>query len=352
MNPGRHMTGKKTQSLFALAAMAVGALLAAGCHADRAAPVAAGRSIEAETLTVTSAPTPVYATVPGTVVSKRRAEISSRLTGYVRSVSVQAGDHVAAGQALLAIDSSDVTGQLQQAQAVFDEAQVNYQRAVNLYSKGVASKVQLDSATRQYATAKATLQMAQSAVGYADVRAPYAGVIVDKLADIGDLAVPGKPLLVLEDEHALEVQSYVPDELYGVLSVGEEIPFSTETGSYIGRLQSKVAAADAQTHTHLIRIAIPAGSGLMSGRYTRVRIPTGEQPLVRIPESALTERAGITGVFVVEADSQAQFRLVRPGTATGGSVEIQSGLVAGERVIIKPDAQVDNGTLIASTGRP
>jgi len=343
---------KNTQHLVALVMLAGVALLAAGCHADRALPAAAGRSVEAETLLVTSAPAPVYATVPGTVVSKRRAEISSRLTGYVRSVSVQAGDRVKAGQALLAIDSSDVTGTLQQAQAVFDEAQTNYQRAVNLYSKGVASKVQLDTATRQYATAKAALQMAQAAVGYADVRAPYAGVIVDKLVDVGDLATPGKPLLVLEDEHALEVQSYVPDELYAVLRVGEEIPFSTENDSYTGKLQSKVEAADAQTHTHLIRIAIPSGVGLMSGRYVRVRIPTGEQPLVRLPESALTERAGITGVFVVQADGRAQFRLVHPGTAAEGWVEIQSGLAAGERVILKPDAQVDNGTLIASTSRP
>ena len=347
------MNGYRMKLPIGLAAVAATVLLVAGCHADRATPAAAaGRSVEAETLLVTSAPAPVYATVPGTVVSKRRAEIASRLTGYVRSVNVQAGDRVTAGQALLEIDSSDVTGQLQQAQAVFDEAQTNYQRAVNLYSKGVASKVQLDSATRQYATAKAALQMAQAAVGYADVRAPYAGVIVDKLVDVGDLATPGKPLLVLEDEHALEVQSYVPDELYAVLRVGEEIPFGTETGTYTGRLQSKVEAADSQTHTHLIRIAIPGDIGLMSGRYARVRIPTGEQPLVRIPESALTQRAGITGVFVVEADGRAQFRLVHAGIADGGWVEIQSGLTAGERMILKPDVQVDNGTLIASTSRP
>ena len=124
------------QALTILAAV----VLLAGCHADRAgAPATAEHSVAAETLVVTAAPAPVYATVPGTVVSKRRAEIASRLTGYVRSVSVQAGDGVIAGQPLLAIDSSDVTGQLQQAQAVFDEAQTNYQRASNLYAKGVAS---------------------------------------------------------------------------------------------------------------------------------------------------------------------------------------------------------------------
>lgn len=342
--------GAVRSKLAATAVTAIAVVFLAGCHSDRQAPQqVAGPAVPAATLVVTVAATPIYATVPGTVVSRRRAEVSSRLTGYVRSVEVQAGDRVAAGQPLLSIDSSDVTGQLQQAQAVFDEAQVNYQRASNLYSKGVATKMQLDAATRQYATAKAALQMAQAAVGYADVRAPYAGVIVDKLVDAGDLATPGKPLLVLEDEHALEVQSYVPDELYAVLRVGEEIPFSTETGSYVSKLQSKVEAADAQTHTHLIRIAVPAGAGLMSGRYVRVRIPTGERPLVRVPETALSERAGITGVFVVDASGYAHFRLVRPGAIAGGEVEIQSGLSAGERIVLAPGPLVDNGTLIGGT---
>lgn len=323
-----------------------GAMLAAGCHSDRGVQDAAVSPVAAELITVQAESGTTYATVPGTVVSKRHAEIASRLSGYVQSVKVQAGDRVEAGQPLLAIDSSDVTGQLQQAQAVFDEAEVNYQRTTSLYAKGVATKVQMDDATRQHATAKAALQMAQAAVGYADIRAPFAGVVVDKLADPGDLATPGKPLLVLEDPRALEVQSYVPDELYGLLHVGETIPYATEAGSYSGRLQSKVEAADAQTHTHLIRIEVTAAAGLMSGRYVRVSIPTGSAPLVLVPARSVAERAGISGVFVVDAGGLAHFRLVRTGEQRGGNVEIQSGLAPGERIVLAPGDMIDNGTRI------
>jgi len=326
-------------------------LLTAGCHSDRDQVGAeAGPAVNAAVMVVRAAPAPIYATVPGNVVSTRRAEIASRLTGYVQSVKVQAGDRVQAGQPLLSIDSSDVTGQLQQAQAVFDEADINYQRATNLYAKGVTTKVQLDDATRGYATAKAALQMARAAVGYADIKAPFAGLVVDKLADPGDLATPGKPLLVLEDERSLEVQSYVPDDLYAALRVGEDISYAAETGSYHGRLQSKVQAADAQTHTHLVRIEVPAGTGLMSGRYVRVNIPNGEAPVVRVPASAVAVRAGISGVFVVGADGQAHFRLVRAGESRDGQVEIQSGLGAGERIVLSPGDRIDNGTLVAATG--
>ena len=326
-------------------------LSAAGCHSGRDQTQADTEpAVRSALITVQAVQAPVYASVPGSVVSKRRAEIASRLTGYVRSVAVQAGDRVAAGQPLLAIDSSDVTGQLQQAQAVFDEAQVNYQRDTNLYAKGVATKMQLDAATRQYTTAKAALQMAEAAVGYADIRAPFAGVVVDKLADAGDLATPGKPLLVLEDEHALEVQSYVPDELYGALKLGAAIRYATESREYRGRLQSKVEAADPQTHTHLIRIEVVPDAGLMSGRYVQVSIPTGMAPVVSIPATALAERAGIEGVFVVDTAGAAHFRLVRAGERHDGEVDILSGLASGERVVLAPDDGIDNGTRVADAG--
>ncbi len=337
-------------------------LLLAACHGERTdGKLDKSAALDTATLVVKSQLAPVYATVPGTIISLKRAEISSRLTGYVRRVEVQAGDAVHAGQHLLSIDTSDVTGNLQQAQAgvnqaqaVYDEADINYQRYATLFPKGAVSRMQLDGAQRQYKTAKAQLQSAQAAlhmataeIGYADVVAPFAGVVVEKLVDPGDLTTPGKTLLVVEDEHTLEVQSYVPDDIYTALHVGQKVPFSAGVDSYVGNLKSVVAAADPQTHTHLLRLSIPAASTLTSGLYVRVHVPVGEQPAVRIPLTALTERAGISGVFVVNTAGQAQFRLVRAGDTEGDEVNIQSGLAGGERIVLRPDARIDNGTLIA-----
>jgi len=350
-----------------LAWRAVAALLAAvvlvACQRQPAArPVDSTVGVKAALLVVRSQLGPVYATVPGSVVSLKRAEISSRLSGYIRRVDVQAGDPVRAGQHLLSIDTSNVIGNLQQAQAsldqaqaVYNEADINYKRYSALFPQGAVSRMQVDTAERQYITAKAQLQAAQAGlrmataeIGYADVRAPFAGVVVEKLVDPGDLATPGKPLLVVEDERALEVQSYVPNDIYDALHVGEKVSFSTASVTTTGLLTSIVAAADAQTHTHLIRLSVPAQSGLTSGLYVRVQVPVGQQAAVRIPITALTERAGIKGVFVVAADGHAQFRLVRTGHTNGDQVEIQSGLADGERIVLHPDAQIDNGTLIVN----
>lgn len=358
-----HIKFKLTRAVIALRillALATGVLLGA-CHGERMhGKLDKVSALDIETLVVRAVPAPVYATVPGTVISLKRAEISSRLTGYVRRVDVQAGDAVRSGQHLLSIDSSDVTGNLQQAQAgvnqaqaVYDEAEINYQRYSTLYPQGAVSRMQLDAAQRQSMTAKAQLQaaqaalrMANAAIGYADVTAPFSGVVVEKLVDPGDLTTPGKPLLVVEDEHTLEVQSYVPDDIYATLHVGQKVPFSAGVDIYSGVLKSVVAAADPQTHTHLIRLSIPTTSPSTSGLYVRVHVPIGEQAALRIPVSALTERAGITGVFVVNVDGRTQFRLVRTGDTDGSQVEIQSGLADGERIVLHPDARIDNGTLI------
>jgi membrane fusion protein, multidrug efflux system len=341
-------------------AAVAGALSA--CHSRDASRYSSEHPVLAPTLVVQAAPTTVYATVPGGVVSLKRADISSRLSGYVRRVDVNAGDTVHAGQPLLQIDLADVTAALQRAraglsaaQAVYDEAKANYERDVALFRPGVVSKMQLDSATRAYHTARsgllaarAVLATAHADVNYADLRAPFDGIVVEKLVDAGDLATPGKPLLVVEDESALEVRSDVSSDVYDHLRIGEEIPLSAGSDQYTGTLAFAVSAADPQTHTHLIRLSLPPGTGLGSGVYVRVHIPIGVHPEIRIPRGAVTERAGITGVFVVDPEGRAAFRLVRLGSSSAEWTEVQSGLASGERIIVAPDSDVDNGTSIAA----
>lgn len=344
-----------------LAVAATLAALLSACHGHAVSPRNGEHPVSASTMVVHAVASTVYATVPGTVVSLKRADISSRLSGYVRRIDVNAGDPVHAGEPLLQIDLTDVAAALQRAKAdlsaaraVYEDAKANFERDTALYRPGIVSKRQLDAATRRYQTARSGLRAAQAAVTtaqanitYADVRAPFAGIVVEKLVDVGDLATPGKPLLVVEDERALEVHSYVSSDVYSHLRIGERIRLSAASGRYTARLDFAVAAADPQTHTHLIRLALPANTGLGSGTYVRVHIPIGVHPEIRIPADAVTVRAGITGVFVVRADGRAQFRLVRLGATEAGWTQVQSGLTSGARVIRSPGADIDNGTLIA-----
>lgn len=342
------------------------ALLLGACHrsdVDSGRP-SQGAQLDLATVKVEPRTVPEFTRVPGVVAAVRRARIASRLTGYIEAVTVHAGDTVKAGAPLVTIDPADARGQLAQAQAGLARAQANladasanHARFRNLYRDGAATRQQYEGVERDYAAARsqvaaarAALAMARAQLAYAEVRAPFAGVVVSRDADPGDLATPGRTLLVLEDPARLEVRAQVDAAAYAALAPDERVAVHSGARVIETRLVQRVPAADPLSHTHLVKLALPADAGLASGSYVTVDVPVGTRRALVVPASAVLTRAGITGVFVVGADGRAQFRLVRVGRAGPKEVEIQAGLSAGETIVAAPDARVENGTRIAPRG--
>ncbi len=349
------------------AAAFAAALLLSACHGSEdgnGPPPAAGAALRVATLKVEPKSVPAYASVPGTVAAVRQARIASRLTGYVERLAVRAGDSVKAGELLVAIDPADTRGQLAQAQAGLARAQAtlanaasNRARFTNLYREGAATRQQYEGVERDYAAARsqvaaarAGVDMAHAQSAYADIRAPFAGVIVERDADAGDLATPGRTLLVLEDPAWLEVRAQVDEATYAALAPDQTVPVRSGANLIEAKLAQRVPAGDPLSHTHLIKLALPPGAPVASGGYVTVEVPLGTRQALVVPASAVVTRAGITGVFVVAPDGAAQFRLVRAGSSGPAGIEIQAGLSAGETVVQAPDERIENGTRIAPKG--
>ncbi len=108
-----------------------------------------------------------------------------------------------------------------------------------------------------------------------------------------------------------------------------------------------VPAADPASHSHLVKIDLPAGSGLSSGNFVRVGFAVGSREGIRVPAAALAERAGITGVFVVDAQGVAHYRMVRTGATEQDKVEIVSGLNPGDQVVVSNVGQLENGDKVS-----
>ena len=277
-------------------------------------------------------PLPVRAVVPGTVISTDRVEVASRLTGYIHGLDVHEGQTVKKGQLLLGGPDRG-GGQIRQAKAEVAEAKAtltnaraNYERYKVLYQQRAAAGKQYQEmemaykvAQEGYQAAQAALAAAQAQLKYAQVHAPFDGLVVSKLVDNGQLATPGTPLLVLENPNHLQVQAQVPEQaLPAPEARSGDARFSwrgpiTQMHSVTGAVERLVAAADPVTHTHLVKIGLPAESGAYSGEYALVNIPVGEQEGIVVPDEAIHTRAGITGVFVVDAGGRAQFRMVTLG---------------------------------------
>ena len=349
------------------AAIAV-SLALAGCGekaGDKHAAIP-GATVQASIVTVEKTVLPIVSTSPGSVIAEQQAQIASRLMGFIRELNVQEGQSVTAGQRLFTVDPTDIQGQvnmaragLAQAEAAQADAKNDYERFGTLYKEEAIPKLQWDKIRLQYqvsqqqaASAHAAFDTASSQMKYATVVAPFSGVVTQKMAHVGDLASPGKPVLVLENPARLQVQTNVARDVYSLLKVGSNVVIQADGqgGDIAGKVANLVPAADPVTHSYLVKIDLPQGHGLRSGSFVQVAFPLGAREGIRVPGSAVLERAGITGVFVVDAQGVAQYRMVRTGTATGGKVEIQAGLNPGERVVTSSSTGLQNGDKVVNRG--
>ncbi len=339
------------------------ALSLSGCgggHEQK--PVAvAGRTVDAGVVTLQPAESAVFSAMPGVVVAQESVQVASRLMGYIKNIAVAEGQSVKAGQRLFTIDPLDIESGvaqarlgLDQAEKAMQDAKADYARFDALYKDEVVSrqqyekmKLNYDIAVSRAAQARAGLQTAHGQMRYAVVSSPINGVVVQKFANQGDIAAPGHPILLVENQSHLQVQTSVPEEIYSGLSLGE--PIQVEIDGQAQVLTAKVArlspAADPVAHTHLVKLDLSAPR-LRSGAFTRVLFPTGRQTVLKVPQEALLNRAGITGVFVLDDKGVADYRMVRAGRTDNGQVEILSGLSAGDRVVTRNASAVNNGDLV------
>lgn len=331
-----------------------------GCGMDDGtkAPADLARTVRARTEVAALSPLPVYYAAPATVVARERVELTSRLMGYIRDIAVIEGQAVKAGQRLFTVDPLDVEGQVElarhsvkQAEDALRDAEADYERYAKLLEEEVVTRQQYekmklnrDLAATRVAQAKAQLATATGQLRYASVTAPIDGVITRKLADRGDLAAPGQPVLVLESSGPKQLETQVPEAILARIKPGQVI--QVEMDGLDRPVDARVArispAADPVSRTFQVKLDV-AAQGLRSGAFARALFPLEPRQTLTIPAGALLRRAGIEGVFVVDAEGIARFRMVRSGEVRDGRVEIQAGLEAGERYVAEGAEQLSTG---------
>ncbi len=350
----------------ALLGLAASLINGCGTHESAVGPAAAGgRTVAAEVQTVQPASLSLRVEMPGLVVSEDQVQVASRLMGYIREIKVEEGQSVKAGQLLFVVDPSDIQGQtnqaragLAQAEAALADAKLDYERFGALYKDEAIPKMQWDKIRLQYqvaqqqvAAARAGFGLASGQMRYASVVAPINGVVTQKLAHAGDLAAPGRPVLVIEGLKKLQVRTQASSDVYARIKTGDKVSIArdgeTTQAPIEGVIAQVVPAADPASHSHLVKIDLPKDSGLASGNFVRVGFAVGEREGIRVQAAAVAERAGITGVFVVDAQGIARYRMVRTGATEDGMVEIQSGLNAGDKVVVSQVAQLENGDRVS-----
>ncbi len=306
--------------------------------------------------------------IPGSIVPDQQSKIASRLMGYIRNLNIQVGQAVKEGQLLFAIDPTDINSQIRQAQsavaqarAALADAKSDYERFSKLYKQQSVTQQQFDKMKLQYqvaeenlSAAEAGFEQAKGQMRYADVKAPFDGVVVQKLAVTGDLAAPGNPVLLLENRQLMSVQVEVSSDLYRLLKIGDDAKVTIEGRDepVTAMISNLVAAANPITRTHTVKLSLSGSPvGINSGAFARVAFNRGERMTMLVPSSSVVTRGGIVGLFVVADDGIARFRMVRTGLTQNDKVEIQAGLELGEKVLISSQQPARNGDKIVSGGQ-
>lgn len=334
-----------------------------GCSQEESQSVATENHqvIAANTATVELGTVPMLSVAPGSIVSDQKAQISSRLIGYIKDLNVKVGQNVERGELLFSIDSSDVKSQItqanagyQQAVAALEDAKLDFDRFTKLFKDDSVSKQQYDKVRLQYSVAQENLASAKSSLGqaraqlsYANVRAPFTGVIVEKFANAGALASPGQPIVEIENLQSISVQTEVSGELFAVLQPGDQasVLIDGQPEALPGIIYTLVSSANPKTRSHTVKLSLPAINNVNSGTFARVSFNRGDRQTIMVPSTAIIDRAGITGVFVVK-DNKAFFSMVRAGMSINGSTEIQAGLNLGETIVIDNNQSLLNGDIV------
>jgi len=287
----------------------------------------------------------------GTVEAERQTTIAGRILSRVVSLDIDAGQRVEEGEVLAQLDDTDLRERLEQARAVLNARQANMDqareelaRAERSAEHAAASELEVIRARNVLRAAEADLNGAQRAVqeaeivlGYTEVRAPFAGVVIDRIAELGDTVTPGQPLLTMYDPGRMQLVASVRESLSAGLEVGEKVGAENES---IGlRCEAEVAEivpeASAQSRSFLVKVTGPCPPGVYPGMFGRIFVPVGEERVLAAPASAVRRVGQLNLVEVVRDDDTLERRSVRLGrTLDGGQVEVLSGLREGERVLI------------------
>jgi RND family efflux transporter MFP subunit len=289
----------------------------------------------------------------GTVRATLQARIEARVAGRIDRMLAAPGQTVQAGERLARLDVQEIGAKLDRAIAVRAQAEGDLRRERELLARGAATPAELDAAQARASVARAAVREAETMLGYADIVAPFTGVVTRKLADVGDLAGPGRPLLELEDPTQLRLEADVPETIIGAVTLGATM--AVHVPSVAGTLQGTVSemapAADPHSRTFRVKLDLPATPGLRAGQFGRVAVPVGDSTSLRVPMEAVVRRGQLEIVFVV-AGRYAQMRLVKTGKSFGGDVEILSGLEAGDRVVVEGAPSLTDGQPVEPKHEP
>ena len=346
---------------------------------------------DVEVAVVLPVPRETMAEAPGTVRARTTAAVAPQVMGRLTGVMVSEGSAVAAGALLATIDDTTVRAQLSSAEGAVAEAEAAGEEVEAAISQAEAAKSLAEKTLERYrklldgkvvtqqefdevemrrtvavkeleralqkraqvrakvAQARSQADAAKAMLAWTRVVAPFAGVIVEKRADAGSMAVPGVPLFVLDDPGGYRIEASVSETYLPLLKKG--IPVLGVLDADPGRpfpavVTEVVPEIDPASRTFTVKADLPAGRA-RSGQSGKLRFAAGKGTVLAVPKRAITRAGGSDGVFTIGArDNVARLSMITLGAEFGDRVEVLSGIEEGDRVALSPIDRLSDGARV------
>ena len=332
----------------------------------------------------------------GVVAAAQSASVSSRIVATIVTVRVRAGDRVRAGQVLVTLDAQDAMALTQQARAGAvaadkalaqaraerlaaqaehrlarawqtriatlharssataqerDEAEARLDAAVARLS---GTEAGIEGAEAQFASARAAVDVAAASESFTTIRAPFDGVVTERLTDPGNLAAPGVALLRIDSNGARQVVARVDEARAGYVHAGNRVRVIVDGSDGPVRADSEVEgvveevarAVGTDQRSFTVKVTVPDTVTARSGSFARLVFKGALRRTVVVPTGAIQRQGQVSSVYVVQ-DGVARLRLIQVGPSSSAGVEVLAGLDAGESLVTSSPASLVDGAPVA-----
>ena len=347
--------------------------------------------VKVQTVTATPGQRSQIQRLSGTVRASRTSPIASKLTGTILQVPVQPGDRVKAGQLLASIDSREAEAMIGKAEAGKNEAEMALQetesqiaaarshlelseatlkRYEKLREKKSVTPQEFEEVRTRQQAASASLEALQARKqqvlarikqaesenrniyalhSYAELRAPFDGVVTQKHLEAGSLATPGVAVVTVEETGRYRLEVPIEESRLPALQVGQKlevrVPAVGDTPMR-GLVREIEAAADPASRTYLVKVELPVSPQLRSGMYGEALLAGGSPEALWIEGRSVVRRGQIEAVYVVEQGNAARLRLLSLGKTSSNQVEVLAGLQSTEAYVLNPPPDLKDGSRV------
>jgi RND family efflux transporter MFP subunit len=371
------------------------------CGGEELPQANAGEPIPVTVTPVVAVDTAERLEAGGVVAARESASISSRIVATIARMSVKAGDRVRAGDVLITLDARDVTEHTGQARAsavaaekALTQARMEHsaaeaehrlamawqKRIATLHARNSATgqerdeaearlsaaaarlagtQAGIEGADAQLASARAAVGVATATESFTTVRAPFDGLVTERVTDPGNLAAPGVPLLRIESDGALQIVVRVDEARAAYVHPGDRVSVSIDAAAghaadhngLEGVVAEVARAVGADQRAFTVKVRLPPTVTARTGSFARVVFRGAPRHALLVPAHGIQRHGQVSSVYVVQ-DGVARLRLIRVGASSSDGVEVLAGLDAGESIVVSPPPRLIDGASVAVGNAP